>query len=163
VLGTTRPGRLIAPFRHAWAGSRLGRRAAFGWWGVADPDALEPELAEAFLVGPAHHADPRPAGRPLLVSDPPLRLARATSPRPRALLAPRPAAAQLDPARAHFHGVAPLAVLLPRPRLEPPVDGDPPAPAEVLGAQLRLAVPGRDGQEVGPAVAARAVDREHEA
>ena len=51
VLGVARPGRLIAPYRHAWAHSRLGRRAAFGWWGVADADALAPELAEAFLVG----------------------------------------------------------------------------------------------------------------
>src|SRR5690349_16900015 len=30
VLGIVRPGRLIAPFRHAWAHSRLGRRTAFG-------------------------------------------------------------------------------------------------------------------------------------
>jgi pimeloyl-ACP methyl ester carboxylesterase len=80
VLGTARPGRLIAPFRHAWAGSRLGRRAAFGWWGVADPDALEPELAEAFLVGPAHHTDTRQAGRALLVSDPRTELDRVTCP-----------------------------------------------------------------------------------
>jgi pimeloyl-ACP methyl ester carboxylesterase len=70
VLGVARPGRLIAPYRDAWAHSRLGRRAAFGWWGVADPDGLEPELAEAFLVGPAHHVDTRQAARALLVSDP---------------------------------------------------------------------------------------------
>jgi pimeloyl-ACP methyl ester carboxylesterase len=80
VLGVARPGRLIAPYRHAWAHSRLGRRAAFGWWGVADPDALAPELAEAFLVGPAHHADTRQAGRALLVSDPRTELDRVTCP-----------------------------------------------------------------------------------
>jgi pimeloyl-ACP methyl ester carboxylesterase len=80
VLGVTRPGRLIAPYRHRWAHSRLGRRAAFGWWGVADPAALEPELAEAFLVGPAHHTDLRQAGRALLVSDPRTELDRVTSP-----------------------------------------------------------------------------------
>ena len=80
VLGIARPGRLIAPYRHAWARSRLGRRAAFGWWGVADPDALEPELAEAFLVGPAHHADTRQAGRALLVSDPRTELDRVSCP-----------------------------------------------------------------------------------
>jgi pimeloyl-ACP methyl ester carboxylesterase len=51
VLGVAKPGRLIAPYRHSWARSRLGRRAAFGWWAVADPDALAPELAEAFLEG----------------------------------------------------------------------------------------------------------------
>jgi pimeloyl-ACP methyl ester carboxylesterase len=78
VLGVTKPGRLIAPHRQAWAGSRLGRRAAFGWWGVADPDALEPELAEAFLEGPAHHTDTRHAGRALLASDPRTELDRVT-------------------------------------------------------------------------------------
>ena len=80
LLGAVRPGRLIAPHRHAWARSRLGRRTAFGWWGVADPDALEPELAEAFLVGPAHHTDMRQAGRALLVSDPRTELDRVTCP-----------------------------------------------------------------------------------
>jgi pimeloyl-ACP methyl ester carboxylesterase len=80
VLGTARPGRLIAPFRHRWAHSRLGRRAAFGWWGVADPDGLEPQLAEAFLVGPALHADTRQAGRALLASDPRTELDRVACP-----------------------------------------------------------------------------------
>jgi len=80
LLGVTRPGRLIAPHRDAWARSRLGRRVAFGWWGVADPDALEPDLAEAFLVGPAHHTDTRQAGRALLVSDPRTELDRVTCP-----------------------------------------------------------------------------------
>jgi len=80
VLGLVRPGRLIAPHRAAWARSRLGRRAAFGWWGVADPDALDPDLAEAFLVGPAHHTDTRQAGRALLVSDPRTELDRVTCP-----------------------------------------------------------------------------------
>jgi pimeloyl-ACP methyl ester carboxylesterase len=80
VLGVARPGRLIAPYRHTWAHSRLGRRAAFGWWGVADPDALDPALAEAFLVGPAHHTDTRQAGRALLVSDTRTELDRVTCP-----------------------------------------------------------------------------------
>ena len=80
VLGVARPGRLIAPHRRAWAHSRLGRRAAFGWWGAADPDALEPELAEAFLLGPAHHTDTRQAGRALLVSDPRADLDHVTCP-----------------------------------------------------------------------------------
>lgn len=80
VLGVARPGRLIAPFRHAWANSRLGRRTAFGWWGVADPDGLEPELAEAFLVGPAHHSDIRQAGRALLATDPREELDRVACP-----------------------------------------------------------------------------------
>ncbi len=80
VLGAARPGKLIAPRRQAWARSRLGRWAAFGWWGVADPDGLDPELAEAFLVGPAHHADTRQAGRALLATDPRTELDRVTCP-----------------------------------------------------------------------------------
>lgn len=80
VLGIARPGRLIAPYRETWAHSRLGRRAAFGWWGVADPDALEPELAEAFIVGFAHHTDTRQAARALLVSDPRSELDRVGCP-----------------------------------------------------------------------------------
>jgi pimeloyl-ACP methyl ester carboxylesterase len=80
VLGATRPGKLIAPYRHAWAHSRLGRRAAFGWWGVADPDGLAPEAAEAFLVGPAFHSDTRQAGRALLASDPRTELDRVACP-----------------------------------------------------------------------------------
>jgi pimeloyl-ACP methyl ester carboxylesterase len=80
ALGAVQPGRLMAPFRHAWSRSRLGRRAVFGWWGVADPDGLEPELAEAFLVGPAYHTDTRQAARALLVSDPRAELDRITCP-----------------------------------------------------------------------------------
>ena len=80
VLGAARPGRWIAPHRQAWARSRLGRRAAFGWWGVADPDALAPEQAEAFLVGAAQHTDTRQAGQALLASDPRTELDRVTCP-----------------------------------------------------------------------------------
>src|SRR4029077_14040252 len=43
-------------------------------------DALEPELAEAFLVGPAHHTDTRQAGRALLASDPRTELDRVMCP-----------------------------------------------------------------------------------
>jgi pimeloyl-ACP methyl ester carboxylesterase len=80
VLGVVRPGRLIAPHRDALSRSRLGRRAAFGWWGAADPAALDPELAEAFLVGPAYHTDMRQAGRALLASDPRTELGRVSCP-----------------------------------------------------------------------------------
>ena len=80
VLGVARPGRWISPFRQAVAHSPRGRRTVFGWWGAADPDALEPELAEAFLVGPAHHTDTRQAGRALLASEPRTELDRVTCP-----------------------------------------------------------------------------------
>jgi len=80
ALGLVKPGKLIAPFRESWARSRIGRRAAFGWWGVADPDAFEPDLAEAFLVGPAYHADTGQAGRALVGSDPRAELDRVACP-----------------------------------------------------------------------------------
>lgn len=80
VLGATRPGRLIAPFRHGWAHSRIGRRLAFGWWGAADSGALEPDIAEAFLLGPSLHTDTRQAARALLLSDPRAELDRVTCP-----------------------------------------------------------------------------------
>jgi pimeloyl-ACP methyl ester carboxylesterase len=79
VLGVARPGRLIAPYRQAWARSRHGRKV-FGWWGVADPEGLAPEMAEAFLVGPAYHLDTRQAGRALLMTDPRPELDRVTCP-----------------------------------------------------------------------------------
>jgi pimeloyl-ACP methyl ester carboxylesterase len=64
------PGKAIAPFRRSWSRSRIGRRVAFGWWGVADADGLEPEAAESFLIGPARHTNTRQAGRALLATDP---------------------------------------------------------------------------------------------
>jgi pimeloyl-ACP methyl ester carboxylesterase len=70
LMGLIQPGKAIAPYRRALASSRLGRRLAFGWWGVGDADALEPELAEAFFEGPAHHTKTRQAGRALLGTDP---------------------------------------------------------------------------------------------
>jgi pimeloyl-ACP methyl ester carboxylesterase len=78
VLGTVRPGRLVAPFRHELARSRVGRRLVFGWWGAADSAGLDPELAEAFLLGPSLHTDTRQAARALLVSDPRAELDRVS-------------------------------------------------------------------------------------
>ena len=70
LMGLAQPGKAIAPFRRTVARSRLGRRLAFDWWGVGDAAALEPELAEGFLEGPAHHTKTRQAGRALLATDP---------------------------------------------------------------------------------------------
>jgi pimeloyl-ACP methyl ester carboxylesterase len=70
LMGLVEPGKAIAPYRQAWANSLLGRRVAFGWWGVADAAALEPAMAEAFFTGPAHHTKTRQAGRALLATDP---------------------------------------------------------------------------------------------
>ena len=70
LIGLLQPGKAIAPHRRAWANSKLGRRVAFGGWGVGDAAALEPEMAEAFFTGPAFHTRTRQAGRALLNTDP---------------------------------------------------------------------------------------------
>jgi pimeloyl-ACP methyl ester carboxylesterase len=70
VIGVARPGRLLGHRRRQVARSRLGRTLAFGWWGVADPAGLDPDMAEAFLVGPTMHTDTLSAGKALVLSDP---------------------------------------------------------------------------------------------
>jgi len=80
AMAVVQPGRLIAPFRRSWSRSRVGRRLAFGWWGAADPLSLDPEMAEAFLSGPAEHTDTASAGRALLAGDPRTELGRVSSP-----------------------------------------------------------------------------------
>ena len=69
-LGVVQPGRLIGRRAHSVARSELGRKLAFGWWGVADPTGFDPEMAEAFLLGPPQHTDTVSAGRALVTSDP---------------------------------------------------------------------------------------------
>jgi pimeloyl-ACP methyl ester carboxylesterase len=80
LIGLARPGRLLARRRRELSRSRAGRTLAFGWWGVADPAALDPEMAEAFLAGPARHTDTLTAGRALVASDPRSDLHRVTCP-----------------------------------------------------------------------------------
>jgi pimeloyl-ACP methyl ester carboxylesterase len=70
ALGLVKPGRLLGRRAQSVARSRLGRTLAFGWWGVSDPAALDPALAEAFLVGPPQHTDTISAGRALVAGDP---------------------------------------------------------------------------------------------
>ncbi|HVM57240.1 MAG TPA: alpha/beta fold hydrolase [Gaiellaceae bacterium] len=70
VLGLAQPSRVVARHRRAFGGSQRGRTLAFGWWGLADPAALDPEIAEAFLAGPAEHTDTVDAGRALIATDP---------------------------------------------------------------------------------------------
>jgi pimeloyl-ACP methyl ester carboxylesterase len=69
VLGVVRPGRVLGRRARRVSRSRLGRRVAFGWWGVADPEGFDPEMAEAFLLGPPQHTDTVSAGRALVASD----------------------------------------------------------------------------------------------
>jgi pimeloyl-ACP methyl ester carboxylesterase len=70
LIGVARPGKIIGRRRRQVARSRLGRTLAFGWWGVADPAGLDPDMAEAFLAGPTMHTDTLSAGKALVVSDP---------------------------------------------------------------------------------------------
>jgi pimeloyl-ACP methyl ester carboxylesterase len=70
LIGRAQPGRVVAPYRRRLSRSRAGRTLTFGWWGVADPAGLEPEMAEAFLAGPGEHTDTRSAGRALVDGDP---------------------------------------------------------------------------------------------
>jgi pimeloyl-ACP methyl ester carboxylesterase len=80
VLGLVRPGRVLGRRAHAVSHSRLGRRLAFGWWGVSDPDGFDPEMAEAFLLGPPQHTDTLTPGRALVASDPREDLDRVSCP-----------------------------------------------------------------------------------
>jgi 3-oxoadipate enol-lactonase len=80
VLGFVHAGRLVSPQRGRLARSALGRTLAFGWWGVADPTGLDPEMAEAFLEGPSRHTDTVSAGRALVALDPRLELDRVRCP-----------------------------------------------------------------------------------
>jgi pimeloyl-ACP methyl ester carboxylesterase len=70
VLGLVQPGRLIGRWAGGVSRSEVGRKLAFGWWGVADPTGFDPEMAEAFLLGPPQHTDTVSAGRALVASDP---------------------------------------------------------------------------------------------
>ena len=79
VLGVAKPGRLLGRRARFLARSALGRKAVF-WWGVADPVALDPEMAEAFLEGPPQHRDTLTAGRALVASDVRADLDRVTCP-----------------------------------------------------------------------------------
>jgi pimeloyl-ACP methyl ester carboxylesterase len=80
ALGALKPGRLIGRQARLVSRSRLGRTLTFGWWGVADPAGLDPEMAEAFLLGPPQHTDTASAGRALVASDPRADLDRVCCP-----------------------------------------------------------------------------------
>ncbi len=70
VTGILKPGKRIAP--HRWRVARSGalKTLVFGRWGAADPQALPPEVAEAFLSGPARHTDTVSAANALMRDDP---------------------------------------------------------------------------------------------
>jgi pimeloyl-ACP methyl ester carboxylesterase len=70
ITGLLKPGRKIAPYRSRVARSAALKTLVFGRWGAADPPALPPEMAEAFLSGPARHTDTVSAAKALVRDDP---------------------------------------------------------------------------------------------
>jgi len=80
ALGRLRPGRVVGRRANEVAHSPLGRKIAFGWWGVADPEGFDSEMAEAFLAGPPQHSDTLSVGRALVASDPRADLDRVSCP-----------------------------------------------------------------------------------
>lgn len=81
VVSMMKPARLVAPLRGLVARSRLLRAVVFGSWEVSDSDAFSPLAVEAFLSGPAIHADVDSAGWALLRDDPRTDLDRIRCPR----------------------------------------------------------------------------------
>src|SRR3954447_2661855 len=80
VASLVQPGKRIAPLRHLVSGRPLLRELAFGFVSVADPRALEPRIAEAFLAGAALHTGVREAADALVRTDPKRDLPRVRVP-----------------------------------------------------------------------------------
>ena len=70
ITSLLKPGRKIAPYRRRVARSAALKTLVFGRWGASDPPALSPDVAEAFLSGPARHTDTVSAARALVRDDP---------------------------------------------------------------------------------------------
>ena len=70
ISGLLKPGRKIAPHRARVARSAALKTLVFGRWGASDPPALPPQMAEAFLSGPARHTDTVSAAKALVRDDP---------------------------------------------------------------------------------------------
>lgn len=68
ITSLVKPGRRLAPYREVVARRSRLRRLAF-CWGAADTEALAPEAAERFLIGPALHTDTVSAARVLVTDD----------------------------------------------------------------------------------------------
>ena len=80
LSGLLKPGKRIAPHRRRVGRSALLKTIVFGRWGASDPPALSPQLAEAFLEGPARHTDTVSAARALMRDDPRPELERVRCP-----------------------------------------------------------------------------------
>lgn len=77
---TIRPGRMVAPFRHRFAGRTWYRRVLFRPWFVSDPVALTPRATHGLLAAQPHHGDTKTAGRAMVADDPRLDLPELACP-----------------------------------------------------------------------------------
>src|SRR5713226_4336208 len=80
LASLVKPGKRISRRRRWFARNALLRRVAFGFVSVADPRALSPLVANAFLAGSALHTDVRSAGDALVRDDPRVDLERVRCP-----------------------------------------------------------------------------------
>ena len=80
IASLIQPGKRISPLRRLVSGSRVLRSVVFGFGLVADPDALEPRVAEAFFAGSALHTGVREAADALVRTDPRRDLERVACP-----------------------------------------------------------------------------------
>jgi pimeloyl-ACP methyl ester carboxylesterase len=77
---TIRPGRIVAPFRHRFAGRSWYRRVLFRPWFVADADELSVDATHGLLAAQGEHADTKVAARAMLADDPRRELADVSCP-----------------------------------------------------------------------------------
>jgi pimeloyl-ACP methyl ester carboxylesterase len=80
LVSLLKPGKRISRWRDRVSRSPLLRALVFGFVSVADPRALDPFMAEAFLDGSRLYTDARSAGDALVRSDPRLDLERVQCP-----------------------------------------------------------------------------------
>jgi pimeloyl-ACP methyl ester carboxylesterase len=80
VASRVQPGKRIAPLRRLISENAVVRQIAFGFANVADPRALEPAVAEAFVAGAGLHTGIREAADALVRTDPRLDLDRVRVP-----------------------------------------------------------------------------------
>jgi pimeloyl-ACP methyl ester carboxylesterase len=80
LVSLVQPGKRISRWRRPFARNALLRSVAFGAVSVADPRALSPLVANAFLAGSALHTDVRSAGDALVRDDPRVDLERVRCP-----------------------------------------------------------------------------------
>jgi pimeloyl-ACP methyl ester carboxylesterase len=69
IVGLIKPGRIVTRFRDQVARMAVLRQLTFGYWLVADPEALAPDAVEGFLAPQALHSDTWTASRSLAVDD----------------------------------------------------------------------------------------------